>query len=316
MFQTNINHLLQQLNIPGFHALMEWVSILGLLPFVVGFILIIAFGFDFRRGIVLLNVIAWTALITNGLKENINYPRPAEVDHGLVSPYAEPTGKDFSTELPQSAFELLPESILSETRNDAFERYGFPSGHTSVQTALWISLMLLFRKRWTYWLGGAMILLTIISRLYLAYHFLADVLAGFAIGLIVSMLFLRWVKNSGFYLKRTHNFKTLGFLALPLILLPFAPFVTEPVLGSMMGINLATLLQIQLKNVPINLGYGPKRIIIGLLGAVIFLFAFYLPRILSIHINGYLGVFIMLLFCFASFYGVLELGRRLNLYRN
>ena len=161
-----------------------------------------------------------------------------------------------------------------------------------------------------------MIALTMLSRMYLAYHFLADVIGGLLLGLFISMALLRWVKNSGFYLKRTQNFKSLSFLALPLFLLPFAPFVSEAVLGSLMGINLATLLQIQIKNVPINLGYGPKRILIGLIGAILFLFSFYLPKLLSIPIQGYLGVLIMLSFCFIGFYGVLEIGRRLYLYRN
>lgn len=316
MFQTQINHFLQGINVPGFHQFMEFISIIGLLPFVVGFILVITFGFDFRKGIVLLNVIALTAIITNFLKENIDYPRPAEVDHSLVSPFSQSTEKDFKAHLPKGMWEVLSKDILESTRNDDFKRYGFPSGHTSIQTALWISLMFLVRRKWTYWLGASLILFTMISRMYLGYHFLADVLGGLLIGALVPMLFLRWVKNSGFYLKRTHNFKSLSFLAFPLLLLPFAPYLTEIALGAIMGINLATLLQIQLNNVPINIGYGKRRIVVGLLGVLLFLLSFYLPSILGLHTSGFLEVFIMLLFCFLGFYGALVLGRRLYLYRN
>lgn len=316
MFQTQINHLLQSISIPGFHEFMEFISLLGLLPFVVGFILVIAFGFDFRKGIVMLNLLALTAIITNLLKENIDYPRPAEVDHSLQSPFNEPTAIDFKEQLPNGMFELLSDDILESTRNDQFVRYGFPSGHTSIQAALWIGLMFLIRRRWTYWIGTSMIILTMISRMYLGFHFLGDVIGGLIIGVIAPMLFLRWVKDSGFYLKRTHNFKSLSFLAFPLILLPFAPLLSETALGAIMGINLAALLQIQLNNVPINIGYGRKRIIVGLLGVVIFLFCFYLPSILGFNTSGFLEVFIMLFFCFLGFYGSLMLGRRLYLYRN
>lgn len=316
MFQTDINHLLQGISIPGFHEFMQFISVIGLLPFVVGFVLIIAFGFDFRKGIVMLNVLALTAILTNVLKETVDYPRPAEIDHSLSGPFEQLTHKNYQSELPKGHFELLSEDILQATRNDEHVRYGFPSGHTSIQTALWIGLMFLIRRKWTYWLGSSIILLTMISRMYLGYHFLADVLAGLLIGALVPMILLRWVKNSGFYLKRTHNFKSLSFLAFPLLLLPFAPILTETALGAIMGINLATLLQIQLNNVPINIGHGNKRIIIGLLGVLLFLFAFYLPSILGIHSSGFVEVFIMLIFSFLGFYGALVLGRRLYLYRN
>jgi membrane-associated phospholipid phosphatase len=295
---------------------MVFISTLGLVPFILIIILGITFAFDFRKGLVLMNIVAWTALTTVLLKQNIDFPRPPDVDTTIKTEYKEQVSFDLSNQQPEGFFEIFSEEILSKTRNDAFERYGFPSGHTSIQVALWLSMMFLFRRKWAYIFGSSIIVLTIISRMYLGAHFLGDTIGGLMLGVIFSLFLLRYIKDSKFYIKRAHNFKSLSFLGFPLLLLPFATHFSPTLIGGIIGINTAAILQIQLMNVPINNGHGLQRAITAIIGILLYLIGFYLPRLIGIPINGYLGILITAILSFASFFGALALCRRINLIRS
>ena len=295
---------------------MTFISTLGLVPFILMIILGITFAFDFRKGLVLMNIVAWTALTTVLLKQNIDFPRPPDVDTTIRTEYKEQVSFDLKDQQPKGFFESFSDELLSKTRNDAFERYGFPSGHTSIQVALWLSMMFLFRRKWAYIFGSSIIVLTIISRIYLGAHFLGDTIGGLILGVIFSLLLLRYIKDSKFYIKRAHNFKSLSFLGFPLLLLPFANHFSPTLIGSIIGINTAAILQLQLMNVPINNGQGLQRAITAVIGILIYLVGFYLPRLVGIPINGYLGILITAILSFASFFGALALCRRINLIRS
>jgi membrane-associated phospholipid phosphatase len=60
---------------------------------------------------------------------------------------------------------------------------GFPSGHETAAAALALTLWLILPKQWR-WLSIAWILIVAVSRLYLGVHTPADVIGGFAIGLM------------------------------------------------------------------------------------------------------------------------------------
>lgn len=316
MFNTDIIHFLQSFDYPWLHSFLIFISALGLVPVVLSFILGIIFAFDFRKGLVLINIIAWTSLFTVFLKEQINYPRPPDVDLTIRHEFSEQVPYDLTDNQPQGFFETFSNEVLDKTRNDQFKRYGFPSGHTSIQVALCLSIILLYRKNWSYVLGIGIILLTITSRMYLGFHFLGDTLGGLIIGLVVSLILLRYIKDSKFYTKRTHSFKSLSFLGFPLLLLPFAHHFSPTVLGSILGINAAAILQLQLMNVPINNGYGLQRIFTAIIGIVIYLFGFYIPKLFGIPIESYLGILISLVLSFVSFFGAFALCRRINLIRS
>lgn len=314
MFSISFLEAIQQFDPPGWSLLMRFISSLGMVPFLLTIIYAVCFGFDFRRGVVMLNILAWTALFTNLLKAEFDYPRPPDLSENISNHIpAKNDWKESPAEL--GFFQWIPHKILAETRNDDWDRQGFPSGHTSTQTALWLSFIILFRKPWVYWTGGSIIVLTMLSRMYLGMHFLADVLAGLVLGVFISLLFLRYIKDTRFYTKRTQNFKTLKFLGFPLLLIPFIGFFNPHFVGSLIGINAAVLLQLQLKNVPINNGYAKERILMALLGVFITLFAFYIPAILGIPKIGILNLLLSIIFSFLGFYGSLELGRKLNLIR-
>jgi membrane-associated phospholipid phosphatase len=85
----------------------------------------------------------------------------------------------------------------------AFESsYGLPSGHAQNSMALWGRMAAgLRRKGWVIGLG-LLILLISLSRLYLAVHFPADVLAGLLAGGLVLALFLWLEKPVGAWIVR------------------------------------------------------------------------------------------------------------------
>jgi membrane-associated phospholipid phosphatase len=66
--------------------------------------------------------------------------------------------------------------------------YGIPSGHAQNAVVLWGRLAVWTKPTWVKWVLGILILLIGVSRSYLAVHFPTDVLAGWAIGLLLLWL--------------------------------------------------------------------------------------------------------------------------------
>ncbi len=89
-----------------------------------------------------------------------------------------------------------PESLW----RDSAEGYGFPSGHTQVATSFWSMLILTMRKRCFIVLGTIVAFSIALSRVALRVHYITDVLGGFAVGLMITLIvyFLTksWFKKS------------------------------------------------------------------------------------------------------------------------
>ncbi len=85
----------------------------------------------------------------------------------------------------QRPFEL---GIVEGLRRHTATGYSFPSGHTQSATTFWLALMLDMKERWVHYVGGVMIGLIALSRLYLGVHWPVDVLAAIFLGIVCTMI--------------------------------------------------------------------------------------------------------------------------------
>lgn len=315
MFNTDIIHFLQQLDHPIVYWFMVVVSLLGTIPVILTIVLGISFGVDLKKGLVLTSVIAWTALSTNLLKEQIDFPRPPDVDPTIHTDYYKATDSDLRHMLPTSNVEVFSGELLNITRNDQWNRYGLPSGHSSIQVALWLSLFFLFRKRWIRNTGIAVVVLTILSRLYLGHHFLGDVIVGSLLGFIMSGLLLLLVRKTEYLTQLSPHFKSLSILWLPLLLVPFTNHISIWILASMLGLNGAAILVILYKNFPIFHVILWKRILACLISSLLIFLVVYIDKSIDFSKNNFLELLIVSIFHFVIVLGSLAASNKLNLIR-
>jgi len=191
MFETVPNKFLQGFSAPWLDHFMQGVTWTGSETFIVGILCVIGLGVDFRRGFILLQLLLIAFISTDFLKTVFELPRPYYLDaslfdfgslsHGVVA---------LKNAAATTFFGVIPESSIMAYRTfaDGIDSYGFPSGHTVGAVVLWGGLALVFRNKWALLWAGIMIILMMLSRLFLARHFLADVLAGATIGFLLLLM--------------------------------------------------------------------------------------------------------------------------------
>jgi membrane-associated phospholipid phosphatase len=168
---------------------MEGVSFLGSEAFYTLLIIVVLFGINRQKGFIVAQVVLWTAIITGVLKSFFALPRPLDVDSLVVDLSRGRTHlSPFTSRGASSFFGLLPQDVIAYTRTVSNTSYGFPSGHVSSTVATWGTLCLLFRRPWLLQVTLALVLLMPLSRMYLGRHFLADVVGGLVIGLLVLLI--------------------------------------------------------------------------------------------------------------------------------
>lgn len=294
MFDTDVNHWFQTFDNAAVKWLLNFITLIGFVPFLLIIVLIIIAAINFRYGLLIINFLGWTVIFTILLKEAINYPRPLEVDETL---------KDYM---------FFSGDLIRAFRGDSVGTSGFPSGHTSFQTAIWIGLSLLVRKNWLWMVSVVIILLTIISRLYLAHHFLADVLAGLAIGLAVTF-FLHWIVKR-YKLdkdKKLSIYQQLFFLP-PLVLLIFYHIMPVAQLGRFIGINLAFILLINTQGLPILNSSILKRTFNAIVFLLIYSLFFALGMWISTPGHGLLIILFYALLNIIPIYLATMVGKKLD----
>ena len=189
MFQTDPHLWLQSFDSPFLRTAMQAVSLLGEEEFFALMLMALLFGFERQRGFIMVQVVLWTAIVTTVLKDLFALPRPVHVD-ALVADYAN-GGHNPSSFIARDApgfLAPLPDDVVTYYRSVPGISYGFPSGHCSSSIAAWGSLALLFRHAWLIWCTFALLLLMPLSRMYLGKHFLADVIGGIALGMLVLLV--------------------------------------------------------------------------------------------------------------------------------
>jgi membrane-associated phospholipid phosphatase len=169
-----------QVLMPTLDAIMEFFTFLGKIEF---YILLITFlywivdpGLGFRVFMVLLS----TDIIATSFKQLLHQPRPywiGDVQH-----------------------------LGAEETS-----YGIPSSHASDSLAVWGYLAYQVKKSWMWVVSIAIFLIISFSRLYLGVHFPHDLIAGWMIGLIVLLLFVKFEKQVSIYLRMQSQTYQIGF---------------------------------------------------------------------------------------------------------
>ncbi|MDC1451601.1 phosphatase PAP2 family protein [Vicingaceae bacterium] len=307
-----MNHFLQQFDYKWLKLFLEFISALGTLPFVVIFIFGITFILNFRKGVVLVNIAVWTILLTVVAKHAADFPRPIDTDTTLMSNDYNKVNHQLKSLLPSNFTGVLDSEILSVIRNDDQLNYGFPSCHASLQTALWLGMFFLFRKKWILTVGISLILLTIFSRLYLAHHFLADVLGGLTLGMIVLGLLGIVIIRSNFFKQLSPDFKSLNILWMPLLAIPFINHLPVWVLGILLSLNLTATFVILHGSTLIFSKNTVKRILTGCIIITLLFATYYLIGDLKTIQNIYLRLLTIATIGFLLFRGSILLLKRVK----
>ena len=223
MFQTEINIFFQSFASDFLTTVFKFFSFIGSGGVIVPLLIVITFGVHFRYGTLLIHLSFWNGVITDFLKNVFALPRPFNVDSAVQLPgEGIPNPTPFKGMGGKSFFGCLPGQVVEYFREhgvwvDGAKSFGLPSGHTSSAVALWGAVFLFFkgpaspspkplraRHTWVSIITIIFIVFIPLSRLYLGYHFLADVAAGFLLGFTLLLLFYKFV----FLLEKKTNFFT------------------------------------------------------------------------------------------------------------
>lgn len=330
MFQTEILIFLQSFANDFITSIFKFFTETGRSSYAAPLIVIVLFGISFRAGFILLQVTAWNGLITMGLKEIFALPRPSNVDSNVLLP-----GEDFPNPThnegmgSKSFFGGLPPQVVENFRSHPFDSWGFPSGHTSHSVALWGSVFLFFKKKWVRIICLLMMVFIPLSRMYLGRHFLADVLGGYVLGLIMLLIFLKFVyrnkslmnflfEERGRLLFDLKSFLLLFYLFIMPLMILAVPEINPEYLAFFLGFNFGFLL-IWFRGIPKDSGNIAQRfartVIAGVLFFVLRVIFIKTTELLFIEETVLIGFFRQFFSIFLFFWGSTELCIKLGLYK-
>ncbi len=182
----------QTIRSPALDAFFLAISFLGDAEFYLLLAPIILWSVDYRLGARMAVVLSLSMYLNELLKNLFQQPRPCE---------------------PK------PDLCLTDASG-----YGIPSGHSQNAILFWGMLAHGLRKAWAWVVAILMMILIGISRIYLGVHFPTDVLAGWAIGIAVFVIYLLAGKQIESWLGGLSlAWQLLLALAIPLLLLAFQP---------------------------------------------------------------------------------------------
>jgi membrane-associated phospholipid phosphatase len=197
--------------------------------------LFLAFAVRLRPAMAVLLGLLIGGIVTGGLKTSVAFPRP---DHVVQLQTASPAQSD---RFDAQGFWRLPTAeARAAVRATPGISYGFPSGHVSAAMAFCLGVALFYR--WRLFLPFALIwpLLMGLSRMYLGRHFLADVLAGLAVGVVAAAsaaVVLRWLDHPREPEQQPRRLALLCGTTLALaIVTPFTSFLDPENVGRLTGL--------------------------------------------------------------------------------
>lgn len=163
--------------------IMSFFSFLGTEQFFLIVVPLLYWCVDTRIGM----RIAIMLIVTNGVKSSLKLalhsPRPYWVDPNV-------------------------KALVSDSS------FGLPSGHAQDAASLWGLAAVLVRKWWMTLIALVVIFMIGLSRIYLGVHFLTDVLGGWAVGLILVLLFRVLDKPVSIWFRKSSLALQLVFAAL------------------------------------------------------------------------------------------------------
>ncbi|MDP3467479.1 MAG: phosphatase PAP2 family protein [Daejeonella sp.] len=137
-------------------------------------VVLILLFFKFRYAVLAAIAFAYSSIVIQLLKHLFKAPRPV---------------KYFEDIIPIRTIENYP----------VYEWNSFPSGHTASVFTLAVVLSYLLPHRRRHWIIIPLATLTAFSRVYLAQHFLEDVIAGSIIAVFMTFHLIWWLENSKWY---------------------------------------------------------------------------------------------------------------------
>ena len=215
LWQWGINLIvtIQQVHGPVIENIASAITFMGDESFYLLFLPLIFWCVDCGVGVRLTIIFLLSSYLNIYLKDLFQQPRPFDLNPDVG---------------------LLPE-----------EGYGLPSYHAQSAFIVWAGLSIWAHKRWLWIVGIVIIVLVGFSRIYLGLHFPTDVLAGWAIGgfLLVIYLFIQPVLERQL-VKLNLYMQILISMALPVVLLLIHP--TEDTTSAMaalagVGVGLALM---------------------------------------------------------------------------
>ena len=182
LFQELGIQLIQAIQVlmPTLDTIMEFFTFLGKIEFYMLFITFLYWIVDPSLGFRVFMVLLSTDIVSTSFKQILHQPRPywiSDVQH-----------------------------LGAEETS-----YGIPSSHASDSLAVWGYLAYQIRKRWMWIASIAIIMLISFSRLYLGVHFPHDLIAGWLIGLVVLLLFVKFEKQISTHLQMQSQTYQIGF---------------------------------------------------------------------------------------------------------
>ena len=188
----------ERIRVPGLNELMLALTRLGEEMTFLVLALIVFWCVDKKKGYLVMSVGFLGIMANQFMKLAFRIPRPWELD---------------------------PDFTILERAREAAAGYSFPSGHTTVAVAAFVSVAVTARKKITAVLCVLLALMVGVSRMYLGVHTPADVLAGALTSLILILLLQRipWSEMGMGILVNVMTLIALGLLAF----VSFFPFPAD-----------------------------------------------------------------------------------------
>ena len=190
--QESILLYFQEIGTPVLDFFFELATMLGEKNILIAVIAWVFWNTDKKKGFILSYTLLFSLFLNALIKISFHRPRP---------------------------FEVIPE--IAAKRVHTATGYAFPSGHTQGATTFYLTIALLFKKKWIFGTAVLLALLVALSRVYLGVHWPVDVIGGLIIGTAVSIVMYHILNSLYDKPKQRDHFIIISSMAALFVLLVF-----------------------------------------------------------------------------------------------